>query len=125
MRAMWPFLAVMFVGPVAAQEVTVPSGRAVTLFDVILEPDVNVARFRFLAPAIADGAVPFEVMLDDIQYLCDALALPGLAANGWTQGEIVVSLSAAQVDFGVAAPDVTQYFQPFSIQEDVCLWEDF
>lgn len=111
---------------IAAQEVAVPSGIEVTLYDVILEPDAQTARFRFRAPAIggADG-VTFADALPDIQFLCDDIVVPGLAQNGWTEGEVVISLSAQDVVFGVASPDVVQYFQPFSIRAGACIWEDF
>lgn len=116
---------VLWGGQGAAQQVAVPSGIEVTLYDVILEPDVNVARFRFLVPAIAGGdGVGFADVLPDIQFLCDDVVVPGLAENGWTQGEVVISLSAQEVAFGVATPDVVQYFQPFSIQAGACIWED-
>lgn len=111
---------------VDAQQVTVPSGAPMTLYDVILEPDAQIARFRFLAPSIGgEDGTPFADILPDIQFLCDDIVVPGLAENGWTDGEVVISLSAAKVAFGVASPDVVQYFQPFSIQAGACIWEDF
>lgn len=115
---------ILFAGQGVAQQVAVPSGIEVTLYDVILEPDANVARFRFLVPAIATD-VGFADALPDIQFLCDDVVVPGLAENGWTEGEVVISLSAKEVAFGVATPDVVQYFQPFSIQAGACIWEDF
>lgn len=109
-----------------AQDVAVPSGADVTLYDVILEPEAKTARFRFLAPTIAGAdAISFADALPDIQFLCDEVAVPGLAETGWTEGEVVISLSAQEVAFGVASPDVVQYFQPFSIQAGACIWEDF
>ena len=109
-----------------AQEVTVPSGTDMTLFDVILEPEVSIARFRFLVPAIAgENGVSFADALPDIEYLCDDVVLRALAANGWTASEVVISLSASEVPFGVVTPDVVQYFQPFSIQAGACIWEEF
>ena len=111
---------------VGAQQVAVPSGLEIELYDVILEPDTNIARFRFRVPAIGgDSGVTFAEALPDIQYLCDDVVIPGLAQNGWTDGEIVISLSDKEVAFGVASPDVVQYFQPFSIQAGACMWEDF
>jgi hypothetical protein len=98
----------------------------VALYDVVLEPATKIARFRFLAPQIGvDDGASFSAVLPDLQYLCDEVVVPGLAENGWTGGEVVISLSAAEVEFGVASPDVVQYFQPFSIQAGACMWEDF
>lgn len=111
---------------VGAQQVAVPSGLEIELYDVILEPDTNIARFRFRVPAIGgDSGVTFAEALPDIQYLCDDVVIPSLVQNGWTDGEIVISLSDKEVAFGVASPDVVQYFQPFSIQAGACMWEDF
>ena len=109
-----------------AQDVTVPSGLAVSLYDVILEEPTQTARFRFLVPAIgADEPASFEDVMTDFQYLCDALVIPGLAANGWVAKDIVISMSAEEVDFGQITADVTQFFQPFRVENDTCIWEDF
>lgn len=111
---------------VAAQQVAVPSGLDIALYDVILEPAKQIARFRFLAPQISnEGGVTFTDVVPDLQYLCDEIVVPGLAENGWTKGDVVISLSASEVEFGVASPEVVQYFQPFSIQAGACMWEDF
>jgi len=61
---------------------------------------------------------------DDMQFLCDAFALPRMAEQGWAQGDIVVSFSSQKLPFGEIAPDVTQFFQPFSIQDGRCMWEE-
>jgi hypothetical protein len=121
------FLAIVIAGPVAATELAVPSGIKVRLFDVILEEEGPLARFRLVAPDIdvAGAAVPFSTVAADFQHLCDTVLLPGLLANGWSAGEIVVSYASAEIPFGEIAPEVTQYFQPFSVQGDTCHWEDF
>lgn len=110
---------------VVAQDIPVPSGLDVSLHEVLIEADL--ARFRFLAPQISvdDSGKTFGEVVDDIQFLCDAVALPALRENGWDTGGIVVSLSARMVPFGETAPDVAQFFQPFSIAGDACQWEDF
>lgn len=116
----------LFASAAGAQQVVVPSGIEIALYDVILESDTNVARFRFRVPAIGgDAGVTFAEALPDIQYLCEDVVIPGLAQNGWTDGEVVISLSDKEVAFGVASPGVVQYFQPFSIQAGACMWEDF
>ena len=109
-----------------AQQVSVPSGLDIALYDVILEPANQTARFRFLAPQIGiENGATFTDVVPDLQYLCDKIVVPGLAENGWTDGDVVISLSASEVEFGVASPEVVQYFQPFSIQAGACMWEDF
>jgi hypothetical protein len=121
------YVALALIAPIAqAQQVAVPSGIDIALYDVILEPTKQVARFRFHAPDIGiEHGVTFTDAVPDLQYLCDEVVVPGLAENGWTSGEVVISLSASKVEFGVARPDVVQYFQPFSIQAGACMWEDF
>jgi hypothetical protein len=110
----------------SAQEIPVPSGTQMTLFEVLFEQEpVALARFRFVVPAIADAAVPFGDLLPDIEHLCGNVAVPALATNGWTSGEIVISLASEPLPFGEIAPEIKQYFQPFSIQDGVCQWEEF
>ncbi|MFN2306698.1 MAG: DUF6497 family protein [Paracoccaceae bacterium] len=108
----------------AATEVAVPSGLDVTLFDVILEEDPPVARFRFLAPEIGEDGSSFADIVPDIEYLCTAVIVPSLEAHAWTGETVVVSMSSEAVDFGMSAPDVTQFFQPFQIEEGDCAWLD-
>ena len=117
--------ACLLAGPVLAQDVAVPSGITVGLFDVILEQSTPTARFRFLAPEIQKDTVDFATVADDFQYLCDNVVRPALAQNDWTEGDIVISYSAAELPFGEIAPDVTQFFQPFRLTEDGCQWEDY
>ena len=119
-------LALCLVGsPAVAQDLTAPSGLTMKLYDVILEEDAALARFRFEVPEIAGNALSFTQIADDLQAVCDESLLPGLVKSGWTDGQIIMQLSAQQVAFGVTAPEVTQYFQPFSIANDTCIWEDF
>ena len=116
--------ACLLATPSWAQEVSVPSGIAVSLFDVILEEQAQTARFRFLVPAVG-GDVAYADVLDDFDYLCNELAIPGLAANGWDATDIVISMSEAEIPFGTVTADVTQFFQPFRVENDTCIWKDF
>ena len=113
--------------PAAAQQISVPSGLDIALYDVILEADAQVARFRFLVPEIAvtGGHKVFADVIDDLQYVCDRVIVPALHGNGWQSGDVVMSVSDRPVDFGVYDPDVTQFFQPFRMEADACIWEDF
>lgn len=122
---LYSLMALVLAGGATAQEVSVPSGLKVALFDVIVEDDPATARFRFLAPDIQGSAVGYEAVVDDFRYLCDTLAAPALAENGWENGDIVLSFSAKELPFGTTAADVTQYFQPFRLEEGICKWEDY
>ncbi len=118
---------VCVVSSALAQSIALPSGQTVTLIDVIVEDAPPVARFRFLAPAIdpAGDALTYDRVRDDFAVLCDAYAVPAMAQAGVTVREVVVSMSDRVVEFGVASPDATQYFEPFSVQEGRCIWEQF
>ena len=117
----------LWAAPAAAQQIAVPSGLEFTLHDVILEADVRVARFRFIVPSIAvtAGHKEFADVIDDLQYVCDSVIVPALHGNGWDSGDVVVSVSDRPVDFGVYDPEVIQFFQPFRMEADACIWEDF
>lgn len=111
------------------EPVPVPSGQSVTLQDVIWnEPGPNgmTLRFRFIAPGIAPGGgVAFDAASADMQHLCDTYALPRLAEFGPAPEQIVISLSDRAVPFGESAPDVTQFFESYRIENDICVWEMF
>ena len=84
--------------------VTVPSGQAVTLQDVIWNvpgTDGLATRFRFVAPAIAPGGgIDFDTASADMQALCDGFALPRVKDNTPPPAQIVISLSDRPLQFG-------------------------
>jgi hypothetical protein len=114
--------------PMLAEDaVPVPSGQAVTFLDAILNeagPEGQTARFRFVAPAIAQE-VDFDTAVADMQHLCEKFALPRVLGTGPLPQQIVISLSAAPVVFGEPAPDVTQFFEAYSLEDGACIWEVF
>ena len=108
----------------------VPSGQAVTLQDIIWDspgPDGPVARFRFLAPAIArDGGTISEDMAgDDLQHLCETVVLAILAEQGDLPPAVMVSLADRPVLFGDTVPDATQFFGSYRIEDGACVLELF
>ncbi|MEN9411305.1 MAG: hypothetical protein RL216_3279 [Pseudomonadota bacterium] len=109
--------------------VEVPSGQEVTVQDVILNapgPEGTTLRFRFVAPGIAEGGgVDFETAAADMLALCEGYALPRLSDFGAAPAQVVISLSAEPVAFGVTAPDVAQFFESYSIVDGGCQWEMF
>lgn len=107
--------------PVGASEIAVPSGRTLTLFDVIMEP--AMARFRFVLPQAGDG-VEFVDLVDDLQFLCEDVVVPALDEAGQDVPQLVISVSASEVPFGEPT-DVAQFFQPFGLQDGTCVWEEF
>ncbi|MEZ5913987.1 MAG: DUF6497 family protein [Paracoccaceae bacterium] len=39
--------------------------------------------------------------------------------------QVIISLAEAPVEFGVAAPEVAQFFEAYSRDGDRCVWEVF
>ena len=115
-------------GAAGAQEIAVPSGLVMTLYDVRLEQDPDpVARFRFVSPVVdpAGEGRSFADLVDDLQFVCDRVVIPSLAANDWEGTSVVISVSNIETEFGVFDDSVTQFFQPYRIEGDTCIWEDF
>jgi len=112
------------------EAITVPSGQDVTLQDVIWSeagPAGLALRFRFVAPRIArmGGDIAFEVASEDMMALCQSYALPRIAEFGPAPRQVIISLAAQPLPFGEAAPDVTQYFEAYRIENGTCIWEMF
>lgn len=108
----------------------VPSGQLVQLLDIIWNsegPDGPTPRFRFVAPAIArmGGSVGFETVEADLQYLCETFGLEQLSQRGLMPALVLMSISDRAVAFGESNPDVTQYFDAFTIEGQSCIREYF
>ena len=112
-------------GPLA-----VPSGQEVRYLATVQSapgPEGLTIRFRFVAPAIArdTGFVDAETAQADMEWLCTNFALPRLPAGGPVPSQIVVSLSDRAVAFGEPAPEVTQFFEAYTVADGRCVWEAF
>jgi Family of unknown function (DUF6497) len=110
----------------AGEAVEVPSGRALTLIDIVTNapgPEGATARFRFLAPGLepedAESAAP------DMQALCDSFALGRIEGMVPAPQQIVISFASEAVPFGEAAPDVVQFFESYRPENGACVWEVF
>lgn len=104
-----------------------PSGLSVTLQDYFIDtlPDgADQARFRFVAPALAQG-VGFGIVEPDFPVLCADVAVPTLASTRPDVSQVIISMAAKPVEFGVSDPSITQYFEAFRIENDSCIWEAF
>jgi hypothetical protein len=110
----------------AGPKVTVPSGRELSLVDVITNargPDGAAARFRFLAPGLK--AEDAETALADMQVVCDSFALERTKGTVPEPQQIIITFMSAVVPFGEPAPDVVQFFESFRIENNACVWEVF
>ncbi len=110
----------------SAQDITLPSGQSLSFFDVRTD-DPGSFRFRFLAPDLdpAGRGLTYDDVMADFPVLCETYALPALAAAGQVATEIVISLMDRPVEFGVATPEATQMFEPYTVQDGHCIGEQF
>lgn len=121
-------LACLAAGAALADDViALPSGQSVTLLETFAEPDSGTIRLRYLAPDIGSPMTrpSFEKLGDDLGYLCDTFGLDAWEASAFSAGQIVISLSAEPVEFGVISPDVEQVFEAFTVENGACMLEMF
>ena len=107
-------------------EISVPSGRELSLIDVITNapgPEGATARFRFLAPGLSDAEI--ETAVIDMQALCDGCGMTVVGGAVPEPQQLVISFPAEPVPFGEAAPDVVQFFEAYRPEGDSCIWEPF
>lgn len=106
---------------------SVPSGQGIELFEHFQEDDTNTLRLRFIAPDLANPAKrpSFEDLTADLEALCNDFGLKEIVKDAAAPAQIVVSLSAEPVEFGVSNADVEQVFEAFSVQNQTCMLEMF
>ncbi|MDA5093621.1 DUF6497 family protein [Aliiroseovarius sp. KMU-50] len=110
---------------------TVPSGQPVELLDVISGMDSALGtaiRYRFVAPQIArdGGNIAFSQTEEDMVALCQNYVLPQLVADAVDlPDQIIIVLTDREVEFGVADPAATQYFEAYRPEDGACFWEGF
>ena len=112
-------------GSVAMADTGVPSGQIATLSETLIDGDT--VRFRFLTPAIAPVAdgLNYTDVEGDFMALCHDVALPVLADLQMQPSSVVISMMSAPTEFGVANPEVIQFFEGFIIENNACIWEQF
>ncbi|OWU85370.1 hypothetical protein ATO6_08990 [Oceanicola sp. 22II-s10i] len=98
-----------------------PSGIVLSLQDVLIEEDAHLARFRYVAPDLESFG--FAGVENDFPDLCAKQAVPWVREGHDAIRRVVISMASAPVEFGVASPDVTQFFEMFRIEDSACIWE--
>jgi hypothetical protein len=116
-------LLALSVAPCSAEVMVAQSGLHVAYFDTIDEAPTY--RLRYTAPALADATLDYATVADDMTMLCQDDALPRLAEAGANPSQVVITLMAAPVEFGVITPEIRQFFESYSIQDGLCIWEAF
>lgn len=110
----------------AGLKVDVPSGRSLSLIDVITNapgPEGATARFRFLAPDLSSEDA--EAAAADMQALCDTFAVERIDGMVPAPQQIVITFMSEAVPFGEAAPQVVQFFESYRPDNGACVWEVF
>lgn len=113
--------------PVVPSVPALPSGISVTLQEFFIEPyygDADQARFRFVAPALAQGG-SFAEVEQDFPVLCANFAVPMLRSQRPDIAQVVISMSGAPIEFGVSDPSIVQFFEAFRVENGSCIWEVF
>ncbi len=110
----------------AGEAIHLPSGETALLQEVIEETsgEDRVARFRFIAPWVA-GTVDYAVVAVDMESLCQTYALSRMADLESPPTRIIVSLAQNETEFAVANPEITQFFESYTLSEGLCIWEPF
>lgn len=105
----------------------VPSGQPVYLLEFLDEPDApkHMFRARFVAPDLDVVSSDIESVFADMELLCNTVALPEIGARAIAPDRIIVSISSAPMELGTIAPEITQFFESYSIADDTCIWELF
>lgn len=116
--------------PALAEAVVVPSGQPVEFLERVIEVDNYDGltwRFRFVAPAISrsNGTVSLDTAIADMDALCAGFALTRFNATGALPQQIIISMADRPTEYGVAAPDATQFFEAYSIENGTCIWKGF
>ena len=78
-----------------------------------------------MAPGIAGDAFSFAQVSDDLAQLCREQAVPAIVSAGRKVDLVVISLSAEPVAFGETRPDLTQYFEAYTVMDGDCILEGF
>lgn len=130
-------LVAAFARPALAQEgvgsgpaIPVPSGIEVHWLETLSDtqgPAGLTLRFRFVAPQIgaADGSYDPDKAAADMQALCDSFALERVPSTGPQPAQLVISLADRLVPFGEIDEEAVQFFEAYSVQDGVCVWELF
>lgn len=122
-------LILMATSAATQQAVSVPSGQAVSLNEVLLDDATGETwvRFRFVAPAIArdGGSVDYDVAAGDIEHLCRDMVIPYMSEFELAFTHVVISMADRDVPFGEANPNATQFFEAYRLEDADCIWEAY
>ncbi|MBO9403171.1 DUF6497 family protein [Shimia sp. R9_3] len=122
-----PLLGAAATAGVLEEAPAVPSGNVVSLHEVLFETRADtsrVARFRYVMPVMQQG-VTFAEIEGDFFHLCNGVAVPYLAVSEEKVDQVIISMADRETEFGVMTHLAQQYFEAFSVQDGICIWEGF
>ncbi len=109
--------------------IALPSGLVVRLHETRLEPvgaptgGVNAVRLRYVSAQLGTE-FSFDEVEGDFTHLCGTFGLLTRARSAPNAEQVIISMASAPTAFGESAPNVVQYFDSFSVQDDTCIWEE-
>lgn len=122
---------VLSLGPAAAAQeeaLRLPSGLEARFFEALTDRPAGgglVYRFRYVAEGLTAGAQRFDVIAEDLEWLCEVHARLRIANIGPQPGQVIVSLADRESKFGVYDAASVQVFEAYRIEGDRCIWEMF
>lgn len=134
MRGLFLFFSVLaFWLPATAQDgvIKVPSGQLVLPYEALWEDheDADGKReswlvLRFLAPQIAKslGQITGAQAAEDIDHICDSVALPMIEIMGGGIDQVIVTLLDQPAPRGLRDPSVTKFMGAYIPEEGACAW---
>lgn len=117
-------------GLVACRDETMqlPSGLTAELAETLVEPQPDGQRWlilRVVAPGLAERPVSAAESAADTAALCESWGVSAAEERAARPDQIVVQVMSALVERGSPAPEVTQIFAGYRLENDTCIWEDF
>ncbi|WP_227284134.1 DUF6497 family protein [Boseongicola sp. H5] len=120
-----PILAVT-AASAAAQEAVAPSGVTMELHETLYEEQPFSGELwtvlRVLAPGVADSSADPQ---EDLDWLCAEWGVAAARNAPEPPAQVVVQVMDRIVPRGETAPDATQFFAGYVIENDTCIWEGF
>lgn len=100
-----------------------PSGLEAQLHE-ILDAGDGAFRARYVAPGFDAAASDPEILLSDMNALCER-AVTLIMAEDANLRHVTVSVADRPAEFGVLDTEVNQSFEAFGVTDGVCIWEAF
>ena len=106
---------------------SVPSGRALVLWEVLFErvqgSDGAQMVLRYIAPSVAGAE--YDAVASDLDWLCTRHGIAMAALDYVRADSIVITLMDRPVPRGRTDPEATQFFEIYRIADAACLAEEY